>query len=69
MGVGYSYSCTPGGYMASQAYQNESTAGADVSVEVPKLHNIKLLLYIHTSIIIMMNIFNFTACKIQNQCF
>ena len=53
VGVGYSYSCTPGGYMASQTYQNESTAGADASVEVPKLHNIKLLIaFIH-----MMNIF------------
>ncbi len=39
---------------------NESTAGADASVEVPKLHNIKLA-FIHTLIIIMMNIFNF-AC-------
>ena len=32
---------------------NESTAGADASVEVPKLHNIKLLIasfYIHTLI-------------------
>ncbi len=28
---------------------NESTAGADASVEVPKLHNIKLLIvFIHT---------------------
>ncbi len=30
---------------------NESTAGADASVEVPKLHNIKLLIasfYTHT---------------------
>ena len=26
------------------AYINESTAGADASVEVPKLHNIKLLI-------------------------
>ncbi len=52
MGVGYSYSCTPGGYMASQTYQNESTAGADASVEVPKLHNIKLLIaaFIYTHI-------------------
>ena len=39
---------------------------ADASVEVAKLHNIKLLIVIHTLIIIiMMNIFNFTACKIQ----
>ena len=29
---------------------NESTAGADASVEVPKLHNIKLA-FIHTLII------------------
>ncbi len=36
---------------------NESTAGADASVEVPKLHNIKLLIasfFIHTLIIIIM---------------
>ncbi len=25
-------------------YRNESTAGADASVEMPKLHNIKLLI-------------------------
>ena len=31
-------------------YNNESTAGADASVEVPKLHNIKLV-FIHTLII------------------
>ena len=30
------------------AIQNESTAGADASVEMPKLHNIKLLIaFIH----------------------
>ena len=28
----------------SYSYDNESTAGADASVEMPKLHNIKLLL-------------------------
>ncbi len=32
-------------------YYNESTAGADTSMEVPKLHNIKLYIYN-----IMMNI-------------
>ncbi len=52
-------------------YTNESTAGADASVEVPKLHNIELLIaiaFIHTSliIIIMMNIFNFAACNQPN---
>ena len=31
-------------------YNNESTAGADASVEVPKLHNIKQA-FIHTMII------------------
>ena len=44
---------------------NESTAGADASVEVPKLHNIKLLIasfyIIHTLIIIIM--MNFAACN------
>ncbi len=43
-------------------YYNESTAGADASVEMPKLRNIKLLIaFIH-----MMNIFaliNFAACN------
>ncbi len=38
------------------AIENESTAGADASVEMPKLHNIKLLL-VHDKQ------FNFTACK------
>ncbi len=28
----------------SKSFKNESTAGADASVEVPKLHNIKLLI-------------------------
>ena len=44
-------------------------AGADASVEVPKLHNIKLLIasfYTHIDYNIMMNIFNFAACRIQN---
>ena len=46
-----------------------STVSADALVEVPKLYNIKLLIaFIHTLIIIIiMNIFNFTACKIQNR--
>ena len=35
---------------------NESTTGADASVEMPKLHNIKLL--------IALNIF-FAACKLK----
>ncbi len=40
---------------------NESTAGADASVEMPKLHNIKLLIaFIH-----MMNILQFAACKLK----
>ena len=30
--------------MKSASIYNESTAGADASVEVPKLHNIKLLI-------------------------
>ncbi len=28
--------------------RNESTAGADASVEMPNLHNIKLLAFIHS---------------------
>ncbi len=37
---------------------------ADASVEVPKLHNIKLLIAsFYTLIIIMMNNFNFAACN------
>ena len=43
---------------------NKSTAGADASVEVPKLHNIKLLAFIHTLIIIIM--MNFAACNQPN---
>ena len=31
-------------FMPFHNYNNESTAGADASVEVPKLHNIKLLI-------------------------
>ena len=34
----------------SQEQFNESTAGADASVEVPKLHNIKLLASFYTHI-------------------
>ena len=37
-------------WYATKHYNNESTAGADASVEVPKLHNIKLV-FIHTLII------------------
>ncbi len=33
-----------GEHCAFLMYINESTAGADASVEVPKLHNIKLLI-------------------------
>ena len=29
-------------------YNNESTAGADASMEVPKLHNVKLLIALYT---------------------
>ncbi len=37
---------------------NESTTGADASVEMPKLHNIKLLIaFVHDKQ------FNFAACK------
>ncbi len=40
-------------------FKNESTTGADASVEMPKLHNIKLLIaFIH-----MINKINFAACK------
>ncbi len=40
--------------------KNESTAGADASVEVSKLHNIKLL----AMIAIVLNIFiNFATCR------
>ena len=49
-------------YVATFPYKkNESIAGADASVEVPKLHNIKLLIasFIHTLIIIIM--MNFAA--------
>ena len=31
-------------HRCSSTAKNESTAGADASVEVPKLHNIKLLI-------------------------
>ena len=44
----------------------ESTVGADASVEMPKLHNIKLLIALYK--ILMMNIFaliNFAACKLN----
>ncbi len=41
--------------------RNESSAGADVSVEVSKLHNIKLLSY-YTSLNIFALI-NFAACR------
>ncbi len=46
-------------------YINESIAGADASVEMPKLHNIKLLIaFIHS--LVMMNInFCITACKLK----
>ncbi len=42
---------------------NESTAGADASVEIPKLHNIKLLIayfYTHDE-----NFFIIAACKLK----
>ncbi len=50
---------------------NESIAGADASVEVPKLHNIKLLIasfytHIDYNYQFMMNIFNFAACNQPN---
>ncbi len=54
-------------YIITYTDCNESNAGADASVEVPKLHNIKLLITSfytnidYNFIIIMMNIFNF-AC-------
>ena len=47
---------------------NESIAGADASVEVPKIHNIKLLIAsFYTHIVIMINIFNFAAQNTQSQ--
>ena len=50
-----------------QCHNNESTAGAYASMEMPKLHNIKLA-FIHTLfMIIMINIFNFAACRIQGK--
>ena len=45
----------------NDSWRNESTAGADASGEIPKLHNI--IAFIH-----MMNIFaliNFAACKLK----
>ena len=51
-------------YCTHVPYMNESTADADASVEMLKLHNIKLLIaFIHT-----MNIFaliNFAASKLK----
>ena len=44
-------------YDARKIKLNESTAGADASVEVSKLHNIKLLATIALAFIIMMKIF------------
>ena len=47
--------------MKISQYYNESTAGADASMEMQKLHNIKLLIaFIH-----MINIFDFAACKLR----
>ena len=49
------------------AYTNESTVGADASVEMPKLHNIKLLIasfYTHIDYNYHVNIFK---CRIQNR--
>ena len=46
---------------------NESTADADASVEVPKLHNIKLLIAsFYTHIDYNYHDDNFAACTIQN---
>ncbi len=47
-----------------QYKNNESTASADASVEVPKLHNIKLLAFIHAQRhrIFLMHIF---ACMLE----
>ncbi len=50
----YPSNCMKTGY-------NESTAGADASVDMPKLHNIKLLIaFIHE---LCDKQFNFGACK------
>ena len=45
---------------------NESTAGADTLVEVPKLHNIILSFYTHI-IIIMMNIFTLSCMQAETR--
>ncbi len=34
-------------------YDNESTTGADASVEMPKLHNIKLLMHMMNNLILL----------------
>ena len=46
---------------------NESITGTDASVEMPKLHNIKLYYIIALNFIHMMNIFFIwhTACKLK----
>ncbi len=44
----------------SKTTNNESTAGADASVEMPKLYNMKLLIAF-----VLMNIFAFAACKLK----
>ncbi len=41
-------------------FLDESTTDADASVEMPKLHNMKLLIAF-----ILMNIFTFAACKLK----
>ncbi len=45
----------------NKALFNESTTGADASVEVPKLYNIKLLI---ASFYTHIDIFNFAACRV-----
>ena len=46
--------------MTSMTVHNECTAGADASVEMPKLHNIKLLIAF-----ILMNIFSIISMQTQ----